>query len=253
MSVLNQNGGKGADGSQAPLTLEQVMAEVNKNLETRLSVKFDEFKKTGLGDAIKTQLDPLKASLTTINEALSKLTSGGGGVTPPAGGSGGTGGDGGRSPEVNAQLRTLTDTVKAQGGTIAQLQADKEKAERRAEETDRHSVIRTALNGLPFVNEKAADTAFSIVSPHVRRLDDGALVAESNGENFPVQAFTKDFLEKEHGYLFKASGASGSGASSSTATTHFGAKADTNMIKVGMKAEDRASVVESIAAALAPQ
>ena len=250
-------GGKGAgDGTTPSVTLEQVMAEVGKTIDAKLSAKFDDFKKTGVADAIKAQVDPVTAQLATINDALAKLVAGGG-----AGGAGGTGGTGGgagegalkTSPEVNAQLRDLTQKLQSQGTEITTLKTAKETAERHAEETDRHSTIRTALTGMPFVNDKAAQTAFGIVLPHVRRLDDGSLVAGIGGDNFPVDAFTKDYLEKEHGYLFKPSGASGSGAPSNGGGVRMGAKVDTSVIKVGMDAKDRAAVVESIAAAMQAQ
>ena len=251
MSVLNK-GAAGGDGTPPPVTLEGVMAEVSKLLDVRLSAKLDDFKKTGLGEAIKAQVEPVNSQLTTINEALSKLVAGQGGSGGSGGGDGGGAGNNKQQlpPEVNAQLKNLTDQLKAYGNEIQTLKTAKESAEKRAEETERFSTIRTALNGLPFVSEKSAETAFSIVSPHVRRLDDGSLVAGVNGDNFPVDAFAKDFLQKEHGYLFRTTGASGSGAPASGSGVRMGSKVDINSIKVGMKPEDRQAAVDSIAAAL---
>jgi hypothetical protein len=247
MSLLNKDSG----GVPPPVTIEGVMAEVTKLLDAKVGAKFDDFKKTGLVDAIKAQVDPVNSQLTTINEALGKLVAGQGGSG--GSGSGDGGGTGGSKPqvppEVNAQLRAFTDQLKAQGTEIASLRTAKETAEKRAEETERFSVIRTALGGLPFVSDKSAETAFSIVQPHVRRLDDGSLVAGIGGDNYPVDAFTKDFLQKEHAYLFKTTGASGSGAPPAGGI-RMGAKVDTNQIKIGMKQEDRQSVVDAIGAAL---
>jgi hypothetical protein len=250
MSVLNK--GAGGDGAAVPpVTLEGVMAEVSKLLDVRLSAKFDDFKKTSLGEAIKAQVEPVNSQLTTINEALGKLVAGQGG-SGVAGGGDGSGANNKQQlpPEVNAQLKNLTDQLKAYGNEIQTLKTAKESAEKRAEETERFSTIRTALNGLPFVSDKSAETAFSIVSPHVRRLDDGSLVAGVNGDNFPVDAFAKDFLQKEHGYLFRTTGASGSGAHTAGSGVRMVAKADTNTIKAGMKQDDRQAVVDSITAVL---
>lgn len=249
MSILN----KGAGDGTAPVTLESIMAEVNKNLDARFSAKFDDFKKTGLTDAIKAHVDPVMAQLTTVNEALGKLvagTGGGGGTPPPDAGKGQV------PPEINVRLQQLTERVGKQDLTISALETAKATAEKRAEETDRHSVIRTALNsvgsdGLAFVNEKAQETAFSIILPHIRRLEDGGLVAELAGDNFPVTDFTKDYLKKEHNYLFKSTGTSGSGAPVNPGSPRLITKADTNSIKIGMKPEERQAVLDSIGAAMA--
>jgi len=246
-TVLGSN--KGDSGAASSVTLEQVMVEVNKTIDSKLGARFEDFKKTGLSEAIASHVKPVNEQLTTINEALNKLVSNPG--TTPIGDGTNRGGGNMIPPELNAQLRTLNDTVKNQGKTIADLQAAKESAEKRAEETERHSTIRTALNGLPFVNDRASETAFSIVLPHVKRMDDNTLVASINGENFPVPAFAKDFLEKEHAYLFKASGVSGSGAPNTGSGVRMGAKIDINSIKPGMKLDDRAAAVEAISAVMA--
>jgi hypothetical protein len=241
MSVLNKKPGE--EGGPPLVTLE----DVTKLIDTRLGAKFDDFKKTGLSDAIRAQVEPVNTQLTTINEALGKLVAGQ--APPPQ--NDGSGNKNQVPPEVNAQLRNLTDQLKSYGNEIQTLKTAKEAAEKRAEETERYSSIRTALNGLPFVSDKSAETAFSIVQPHVRRLDDGSLVAGINGSDFPVDSFVKDFLQKEHGYLFKTTGASGSGAPSSGSSLRMGTKADISSIKIGMKPEERQAAVEAIAAAVA--
>ena len=249
MSILNNKGGAG-DGAVPPVTIEGVMAEVAKLVDAKVGAKFDDFKKSGLSDAIKAQVEPVNSQLATINDALAKLVAGQG---SPGGAGEAVGTGAGRQqlpPEANARFKELTDQLKSYGAEISTLKTAKEQAERRAEETERFSTIRTALNGLPFVNDKAAETAFSIVSPHVRRLDDGSLVAGISGDNFPVDAFTKDYLQKDHGYLFRTTGASGSGAPATGSGLRMGAKADINSIKVGMKQEDRQAAVDAISAAL---
>ena len=250
-NVLNK--GNGAGEGTPELTLESIMAEVNKQFDAKLSAKLDDFKKTGLGDAIKAQLGPVNEQLGTINEALGKLVASSG-QGDKGQGQGQGDGKGQIPPEVNVKIKNMEEKLQTAEKAITTLTSAKEEAEKKAEETDRHSVIRSALQGLRFVNEKAGETAFSIVAPHVRRLDDSSLVAGINGDCFPVDAFVKDYLQKEHAYLFQSSGSSGSGAqSNSGSSVRMGAKADIGMIKVGMKPEDRAAVVSSIAAALATQ
>jgi hypothetical protein len=234
-------------------TIEQLMTEVNKSLDLKL--------KASVGDAVKLHIEPIKAQvdtltsqLPTINEALGKLISGGGAppAIPPGGGAPPASGGGNPAipPEVNVQLREQTQQIKTLTEGMRKVQADKEAAEKRAEETDRFSQVRTALQGMPFVSEQAANTAFQQVIPHVRRLDDQSLVATVNGDNFPVSAFSKEFLEKEHAYLFKSSGSSGSGAPAQGTGVHLGPKGNTDMIKPGMSATDRAAVMQAIREAM---
>lgn len=251
MAVLDSKGGNQGGDKDKALTMDLVLGEVGKLIDAKVGAKFDDFKKTGLGEAIKAQVDPINASLGTINEALGKLVAGNGGGDNRGGGDN----KGQIPPEINQQMRQLNETVKNQGSTISALQKAKEDAEKKAEETDRHSQIRTAISNLPFVNDQAARTAFSIVVPHVRRLDDGGLVAGVNGDNFPVDAFSKDYLEKEHSYLFRSSGVTGSGAPNggSGGQQRYGEKTDIGTIKVGMKAEDRAAAVAAISSVLAAQ
>jgi hypothetical protein len=248
MGVLDGKKKEDGSGEGGGLTLEAVMAKVNEVLDVKVSAKFDDFAKTKLPDQIKAQIQPVNDQLTTMNESLAKLVGGQG----QGGQGGGQGGDGkGISPEVNQTIKTMQDRLKLQDEKITGLQTAKEEAEKRAEQTDRHSNIRTVLTGLNFVNEQAARTAFGIIEPHVRRLDDGSLVAGIDGDNFPVDAFTKDYLQKEHSYLFKPTGSSGSGVPQSGGGIRMGAKADTNMIKSGMKPAEREAVVAGIQNALA--
>ena len=242
-SVLNKQN----DGSTPPpITMDSVLSEVGKVIDAKLSGSLENFRKNNI-DTLKAQVEPLTTQMTTINESLRELLAKG--SLPPSG----TNSDGKPPvpPEINAQLRDLTDRIKSQGNELNTLKVAKEQAEQRAEKTERHSTIRTALNGLPFVTDKAVDTAFSIVEPYVRRLEDGSLVAGLDGENYPVNSFVQDFLSKEHGYLFKSTGASGSGAPPIGSGSRIGPKADISSIKVGMKSEDRDNVVEAIASVLA--
>ncbi len=236
-------GAGGGGGGEAALTMEAVLAEVDKRIGANLSAGFDKFRKEGLSSAIDEKLAPITSSLTGITDAISKLTPAA--TTTPGNTSQQV------PPEVNVQLKQLLETTKQQGTMIESLKKQKEEADTRAERSERHSIIRGSLNNLHFTSDAAAQTAFTIVEPHIKRMDDGALIgAIPNGDNFPVDAFVKDYLTKEHSYLLRASGASGSGAPANSSGVRMGVKADLGDIKTGMKPETRESVVASIAAAL---
>lgn len=240
-----EGGGANNNNTPAPLTMEAVTGEINKILGTRLSTEFEKFKKEGLGEAIKAHLDPINTSLSGLADLLKNQHQ-----NPDPNNPNPAGGNKGPDPQTNVLLKELQDRTKAQGDQIQRLQREKQEADERAERSERHGTIRQALTNLHFVTDSAAKTAFQLVEPNVKRLDDGTLIGTVNGADFPLDAFVKDYLSKEHPYLLKASGISGSGAGSGTGGVRMGVKADVNDIKTGMKPETRESVVASIAAAL---
>jgi len=249
--------GSGGGGGAPALTMEAVATEIDKRVTAGVTAALDKFRTTGLGSAIEEKIAPLSTSLAGITESLAKLT-GGQGSGQGSGQGGGQGGGNGQQqvpPELNVKLNQLLETTKNQGVQIETLKKERQEAEERAERSDRHSVIRAALNNMHFIGDTAAQTAFTIVEPHIKRLDDNSLIgAVPNGDNFPVDAFVKDYLQKEHGYLLRSTGSQGSGAQSMGGTgVRMGVKADISDIKPGMKAETRDSVVASIAAALQSQ
>jgi hypothetical protein len=228
------------------LTLESIMAKVNEALDLKIKATFDDFGKNKLPDAIKVHLEPVTGQLGTINEALAKLVAGDHGAPPANPDSKDI------PPAVNVQLKTMTEKLAAQDNALNSLKAAKEEAEKRAEKTERHAFIRNSLAPLKFINAAAAETAFGIVEKHVQRLGDGTLVADLDGSKYPVPEFAKDFLEKEHAYVFAPYGVAGSGApSGGGAPMRPGLRATTEMIKPGMKSEDRDRVVRDITTALA--
>jgi hypothetical protein len=242
--VAGGAGGAGGADPNAVLTMEAVITEVNKVVEAKMAGALDKFKKEGLAPAIQEQLTPINASLTSINDAIGKLSpnpSPNPNPTPQGGGN--------PDPQTNVLLKQLQDTTKAQGQQIETLRKEKEEAEKRAETSSRHGTVRQALGNMHFISDAASNTAFTLVEPAVRKLDDGSFVGTINGSDFPIDAFVKDFLTKEHSYLLRASGASGSGAPASPGV-RMGVKADLNDIKVGMKSDVRDSIVASIGAAL---
>lgn len=235
------------------VTLEQLMVEVNKSVDAKVGAKVDDLKIKIADDIKATVVVPFSEQFTTLNEALGKLvaTSGTG-----AGGSGGGAGQGGGnagapSPELNAQVKALNEQVKSQSTEITKIRQEKQAADERSERVEREASIKQSLLNLPFVNEKAASTAFTIVAPMVRRLDDGSLVATSDGTDYPVESFVKDYLDKEHAYLLKGSGYSGSGASAGNAGGRGMARVDISEIKPGMSVEKRQQVMDAIKASIA--
>ncbi len=249
-------GGDGGAGGGAPtaVTMEQVSQLVKDTVNNTVNNAISNLKKKDLPAIMSTALEPLNAQFTTINEGLARLTStgGSGGSTGTGGGSGSGSGGGSTaptvSPEINAQLKTLTDTVRAQGATITNLQTTAADANLRAETAERHAAIRTALAGTKFASDSAAQTAFILLEPQVTRLDDGSLAAG----NLPLADFVKDFFPREHAYLIQSTGASGSGATGAAGGGQRtgGLKVDLGDIKPGMSGEKRASALADIQAAL---
>lgn len=244
MAPVNTVGGDGGGGGT--LTMDAILAEVDKRLNSAITGHFDKFKKEGLSSAIKEHIDPLSQTLSGISETLGKLTPG----NPNPNANSNNPNPQGNDPNTNVLLKQLQETTKNQGTMIETLRKEKQEADERAERSERHGTIRQALSNMHFISDVAAQTAFKIVEPSVKRLDDGVLVGSVNGSDFPIDAFVKDYLTKEHPYLLRASGSSGSGAPANT-SVRMGVKADLSDIKPGMKPETRESIVASIGAALA--
>ena len=249
-SSAGGDGGTGGSGQPAAVTMEAVTELVKNTVNTTVNNAISGLKRKDLPAIITTALEPMNAQFAAINDGIAKLSG--------SSGSGGTGGQGGSGtgsssaptipPEVNAQLKTLTDTVKAQGATITTLQTTAADATKRAETAERHAAIRSALSGSKFASDSAAQTAFMLLEPQVTRLDDGSLAAG----NLPLADFVKDFFPREHAYLLQSTGASGSGASGTGGTRTSGGalKVDISEIKPGMTADKRSSALADIQAAL---
>lgn len=250
-------GAAGAAGSG--ITIEQVNDAVNKTVNSAIAnLRKNDFPKivqTAIGEA----MSPITLQLGTITEGLASLTgsSGSGGSGAGNGQSSGSGqGTQNTSPEVNAQLKTLTDQLKKQGDTITNLQADRDNANKRAETAEKTSVIKGALGDLQFANASALNTAFTIIEPMIKKNGD-SFVGGANGDELPISDFIKDFIPNQHGYLLKSTGGSGSGAAGSStagaAGVASGRNVDISVIKPGMKPEDRAAALAAIAAAMPSQ
>lgn len=124
---------------------------------------------------------------------------------------------------------------------VSELKAQKEESDRRAEEKDRHSAIRSALSGFEWANKNAQNAAFRIFESEIKRNEAGELVAP---DGTAADEWIAKQMEDEHDYLLKPKQVGGVGA------TNSGRKEkpiDLNDIKPGMSAEDLARVRAEIA------
>jgi hypothetical protein len=234
-------------GGQAPLTMETVNTIVNAAVAN--------LRKKDLPALLNQHLTPITTQLTefgTILQGLRPTTDGGSGSASGSGTSTGTGSASGGGlgstsssvpPEVNAMLKTLNETVKRQETAIKDLATAKEAAEKQARETAKASHVRESLAGFNFATPSAANTAFELVRGQVKEQEDGGYIA---GDNLPVADFIKDFLQREHPYLLKATESRGSGATGSMGSGG-GKPFDINQIRPGMTKEERALAVSKIA------
>lgn len=251
--------GEGAAGGTgtAGLTEEQIVALIKKNVpdvNTIVNNAMANLKKTDIPKLLDDRINPVNEKLVGIGTSLETLLgkagggSGDGGGSGSGGGSGNGGGSGGGiSPEVNAQLKSLTTELATTKQKIADAEKREKDANERAEQSDRHGKIKMALSSMSFANDRAGDTAFTIVEPHVKRQEDGSVIG---GDNLPLEVFFRDFITREHPYLLKGTGAAGAGASGGGGTGgRGGVTADMSMIKQGMTPAERALVISAIASA----
>lgn len=247
-------GGEGG-GALAP----EVAADVDKRIAAAVSAGFDRFKKTDFPTMLTEQLTPINASLGTLSSGLEKLIAGGGGGAGAGSGAGNGGGSGSGAgaggsqipPEVNVTLRDQGKKIAELNAALESINKAKAEADKRAELTERSSAIKDALQPMNFVTDSAAKTAFGIVDPYVKRLDDGTFIGGlDENQAFPLDAFVREYLTKEHAYLLGRSGLGGSGAPANGSAPHrVGMRVDINDIKTGMKPETRSAVAEAILAA----
>lgn len=255
--------GEGAAGGAgtAGLTEEQVVALIKKNVpdvNTIVNNAVSNLRKTDIPKLLDDRINPLSEKLTTIGTGLDTLLNkGGNGDGGSGGGNGGSGGGGGNgtggngtgtiSPEFNAKLKGLETELTQTKQRIADAEKREKDAEARAEQSDRHGKIKMALSNLSFANDRAGDTAFTIVEPHVKRQEDGSVIG---GDNLPLEVFFRDFITREHPYLLKGTGAAGAGASGgSSGSGGRAVTADLSMIKPGMTPQERALVMSAIVSA----
>lgn len=150
---------------------------------------------------------------------------------------------------MNARMKDFETTIKTQGTQIQDLLKQKKDSDDRAERAERHGVIRQAMSKVQFADDRASSTAFMLIEPHIKRGDDGAIIADGN---LPVDRFVEEFLRNEHSYLLPSTGTTGSGAANQGTTRGSSnqERADLNDIRPGMTPETRQRALQSIGAAL---
>lgn len=253
MAALNND-------KEQPLTLEAVYAAIDSRLKAGVSGALDEFKNKALPGMFSTmfteQLSPITTQIAQLVEKMDKGQGTGTGTGTGTGVTGtGTGQGAGFSPEANAKIIALENSLKNVTKELTGERDARVAASKKAETAEKQSAIRTALgqDSLSRLAPKAKSTAFTLIEPHVRRLEDGSFVAGQNGDNLPLDVFAKEFLEREHDYLFVSNGQSGSGAGTnggSSAGGGTGVRADIDTINPGMSDAVRSAAAQSILAAL---
>ena len=219
-AVMEGEPGAGGGGGGA-IDAKAIAAEISKGLSASLAA--------AVGEAVKAALPKAEPA-------------GGEGAGSGEGGDGKNKGKEGDDPRFAQLERDLKKTRE----DLANERAEREKASKAAEESDRHSLIRNALGGYEFGTEKARDTAFRIFRDEVVRGKDGKLYAP-DGET-PYGEYIKAQMEKEHEYLLKPKDVGGAGAQNGGSRRN--AAFDVDDIKPGMSKEDRERARQAITAQL---
>jgi hypothetical protein len=232
------SGGEGnAEGSA--VTIEAVNNIVNNAIAN--------LRKVDLPKIVNAAISPLAESNTTIMDMLKTMRTGGSGDGKPGGedGSGSGSGSGHKmSPEDNATIRNLQAATKSLTDQINELKKQKEDADKKANETEINSIVREALGHFELIDGNARDTAFTLLRANVARDSEGRIIA---GDNLTVDAFAKEFFEKQHPYLLRPVGNGGAGASGGSKQTPS-QTIDLNDIKPGMSAEKKAILFDQLRA-----
>jgi hypothetical protein len=151
------------------------------------------------------------------------------------------GGDPGGDVKADPKVKSLEKKL---SGVLEALESEKRarlETEKKAEEKERHSSIRSELSKYQFANDGARDAAFRIFRDEIKRSEDGSLVG---GDDLPIGEFLDGAL-KSHEYLLAPKSAGGAGASAGG--KRGGASVNIEDIRVGMKPEEIASVRAEIA------
>lgn len=186
---------------------------------------------------ITEMLAKLEATATTANNADSK--------------DGKEGSKGKSSPEDAAKIADLTKRLDAV--TKAQTESDKkrEEAEAKALATDKESKIRTVLGEFEFTSEGARQDAYKLISELINRDGDGNLLGQ---DNLPFDAFIRNYIPDQKGYLLAPLNRSGSGAhnggSNKSGGTGTSGKFQIEQIKPNMSKDELSAAVRAIRQAL---
>lgn len=157
-------------------------------------------------------------------------------------------------PQLTARLLDTEKTSKALQQQVERLQKENEEARKEAERADRHGRIRSALNSFQFVSDDAAETAFNLMEREIRRdPETGNLIAGPEGRVLPFDVYAKETLNSKHAYLLGMKQSAGVGATRGDVnkyTANTGGNSmvgTTEMIRPGMRKEERDAVIAQIA------
>lgn len=103
-------------------------------------------------------------------------------------------------PEKNALMLELKTLKTSFTDKFKQLEEQKAAADKKADEAERDSLIRSELGKYSFAPGKAAETAFALVKAAVTRAEDGTLVAN----DLPLGKYIETELPTNHAYLLAA-------------------------------------------------
>lgn len=230
-----EGGGNGGGTGNPGLDAAGVQAMIDKSIN-------------GFGKRIEKQFETKFGGFTTkLDTLLERLGDGSQGGND--GGDGGDDGDeghqqGGKSEKISPKLKAKLDSQeKALKSMQNKLDAEtkaRQEAAARAEETERHSAIRSELGKYP-LRPEAVEQAFKLFKGDVARSDDGTLIV---GET-TMEAHIKATLDTLPG-LLKPEDKGGAGSSSGGKT----GRVQLEDIRQGMSAETEAAALRDIASAL---
>jgi hypothetical protein len=240
-------GGGGAPAVAAPsLSKDDVNAMINgavKGLESKLTKTF--------GDTVSHSMTPVLEQLQGFGEVIKALGGNRNGAGAEGGNAGAPGSNVAVDPVITARLLETERKAKTLESTVTQLQEENKQAKLEAERAERHSRIRSALGGMQFVSDDAAETAFELMERAIRRdPETGNLVGGPEGAVLPYDVYVKEALNSKHGYLLgmKQNGGAGAVRGDNRFATSGMTVGTTEMIKPGMRPEERAAVVAQIQA-----
>ena len=237
--------GDGAgSGGKTGVSVDEVKTLFKEDLlpqiHTSINNAVANLKKTDVPKLIEGAINPLSDQMKSLQDSIGNLGSGGSG-------DGGSGGTGDMSPEMKAKFNTAIRTSESLQERLTTLESQKQDADKKLERSERDQVLTTVLSGFSFQDEVAAGSAFKLLRPDVKRLDDGTIVA---GDNLPVVDYVKDVLPTRYAFLLKPKESSGAGANGGAPNTGGGKQVTMEDIKPGMSPEERARVSRGILAQL---
>lgn len=150
-------------------------------------------------------------------------------------------------PRTNGQLLELRRAAEKTARELEAFKTRAEEAERRAEETERFSTIRSHLAELPWRqdSEKGKDVAFEYVKARAKRSDDGSIVID----DLPAKQWVETNGPDLFGGFFQPKPAQGAGAFSPGYSVK-GKGPDTDQIRSGMSNDDKIAVAHAALGAL---